>query len=230
MTAAPIEPPIVRMLAFIPVAAPVWAGGTLATTMVAMEANASPMPRPNTPATRAICHCASCHSVRKPRARAPSPEPVTRRALEPKRGARRALSMPETNIARSIGSIRSPDAVTLAPKPYPALAGVWTKPGRKDQIAYMPAPNRRAARLVVHTAGSRMILRSMRGLAARDSAYSQAAARTAARPRSPRTRAEPQPQVPAWLSGSRSATSHPDRSTAPSQLTFPDALLGDSGT
>jgi hypothetical protein len=29
--------------------------------------------------------------------------------------------------------------VTLAPKPYPADDGVHTKPGRKDQIAYMPA-------------------------------------------------------------------------------------------
>ena len=36
--------------------------------------------------------------------------------------------MPEKNIATSIGSISRPEAVTLAPKPYPAELGAWTKP------------------------------------------------------------------------------------------------------
>ncbi len=218
------------MLAFMPVAAPVCSGGTLPTMRLAMEAKASPMPRPKMPATRAICHCWSCQRARIAQATAPRAAPVVSRALAPTTGSRRPLSTPETNIASSIGSISRPDAVTLAPKPYPADDGVCTKPGRKDQIAYMPAPNSSAAVLVVHTDGRRITLRSMSGLLERASDNSQAAKSTTAAENRPTTRTEPQPQVPAWLSGSSRATSQPERSTAPSQLTRPSARLGDSGT
>jgi hypothetical protein len=221
---------MVRMLAFMPVAAPVCPAGTLPTIRLAMEAKARPMPRPKTPDTKAICHCSSCQSARKPQATAPSAAPVVSSFFAPSTGSSRPLRMPETNIAISIGSMSSPDAVTLAPNPYPAELGVWTKPGRKDQIEYMPAPNSSAAVLVVHTAGSRMTRRSISGERDRDSDSSHSAKSTTAAANSPITRAEPQPHWPAWLSGSSSATSHADSRTAPSQLTRPSARLGDSGT
>ncbi|EST35393.1 hypothetical protein M878_06120 [Streptomyces roseochromogenus subsp. oscitans DS 12.976] len=76
VSAAPMEPPTVRMLAFIPVAAPVCSGGTLPAMRLAIEAKASPMPSPNRPATTAICHWASCQKVRNPQASAPRAAPV----------------------------------------------------------------------------------------------------------------------------------------------------------
>ena len=45
----PIEPPIVRTLAFIPVATPVWVAGTASTTRFDIAENAKPMPRPTRP-------------------------------------------------------------------------------------------------------------------------------------------------------------------------------------
>jgi hypothetical protein len=46
MTAAPMLPPIVRMLAFMPLATPVCDGGTAATTSADIAAKASPNPMP----------------------------------------------------------------------------------------------------------------------------------------------------------------------------------------
>ncbi len=97
-------------------------------------------------------------------------------------------------------------------------------------MEYMPAPNSSAAVLVVHTAGSRSTRRSMRGVRERASVTSQTPNSTTAAANRPSTFAEPQPHCPAWLSGSNRATSQPESSTAPLQLTFPPARLGDSGT
>ena len=49
MTAEPIAPPIVRMLAFMPLATPVCCGGTAAMIRLARQANARPMPKPVKP-------------------------------------------------------------------------------------------------------------------------------------------------------------------------------------
>ncbi len=46
MTAAPMLPPIVRMLAFMPLATPVCEGGTAATISADMAENARPNPTP----------------------------------------------------------------------------------------------------------------------------------------------------------------------------------------
>ena len=47
MTAAPMAPPMVRMLAFIPLATPVCAGGTAWTIRLDMAEKASPRPTPS---------------------------------------------------------------------------------------------------------------------------------------------------------------------------------------
>ena len=49
ITAAPMLPPIVRMLAFMPVAAPVCSAGTAATTLADIAEKASPKPTPRMP-------------------------------------------------------------------------------------------------------------------------------------------------------------------------------------
>ena len=46
ITAAPIEPPIVRTLAFMPLATPVCSGGTATTTSVDIDAKERPKPTP----------------------------------------------------------------------------------------------------------------------------------------------------------------------------------------
>jgi len=48
MTAAPIEPPMVRTLAFMPLATPVCSGGTATTTRADIDAKARPKPTPST--------------------------------------------------------------------------------------------------------------------------------------------------------------------------------------
>ena len=52
ITAAPMEPPIVRMFAFMPLATPVWSAGTAATIRFARQAKTSPIPAPITALAR----------------------------------------------------------------------------------------------------------------------------------------------------------------------------------
>ena len=95
---------------------------------------------------------------------------------------------------------------------------------------YIPTPNRKATRLFVHTAGTRIMCMSISGWRERSSTAIQAAARTTARARRPRTFGEPHPQLGASLTPRRRATSQPDSSTAAGQLIRPAVLTGDSGT
>ena len=74
------------------------------------------------------------------------------------------------------------------------------------------------------------MLMSTSGSAERDSARTQAASSTSPTANSPITRGESQPHVGASLKPSRIATSQPDSSDAPSQLTRPGLRTGDSGT
>ena len=46
ITAAPIDPPMVRMLAFMPLATPTWFAGTDSTMRLDIAANARPSPTP----------------------------------------------------------------------------------------------------------------------------------------------------------------------------------------
>ena len=52
IAADPMLPPIVRMLAFIPLATPVWDGGTATTMSADIAENASPNPIPISPVAR----------------------------------------------------------------------------------------------------------------------------------------------------------------------------------
>src|ERR1700730_14771029 len=87
-----------------------------------------------------------------------------------------------------------------------------------------------ATRLLVQTAGSRIIFMSISGVADRSSDQTQAAASTTAPASSPMTAGDPQPQTDASLSGTSSSTSHPDRRMAGSQLIVPGLRMGDWGT
>ena len=91
-------------------------------------------------------------------------------------------------------------------------------------------PMSSATRLFVHTPGRRIIFMSINGVAARSSDQTQAAARSTAPASSPMTAGDPQPQSDASLSGTSSATSQPDSSTAGSQLIVPGLRIGDCGT
>ena len=126
-------------------------------------------------------------------------------------------------------SIR-PERVMLAPNPYPAEDGVCTNSGRNANIAYSPMPMSSATRLFVQTPGRRIIFMSISGVAARSSDQTQAAASSTAAASSPMTAGDPQPQSDASLSGTSSATSQPDSSTAGSQLIVPGLRMGDWGT
>ena len=53
--------------------------------------------------------------------------------------------------------------MTLAPNPYPDDVGVCRNSGRKAMTEYMPTPNKKATRLFVHTAGTRIIRMSING-------------------------------------------------------------------
>jgi hypothetical protein len=94
----------------------------------------------------------------------------------------------------------------------------------------MPTPISSATRLFVQTAGTRIIFMSISGVGDRSSDQAQAAASTAATANRPITAPEPHPQSGASLSGTGSATSHPDSRTAGSQLISPGLRTGDSGT
>ncbi len=94
----------------------------------------------------------------------------------------------------------------------------------------MPTPSSSDTRLVVHTAGMRIIRMSISGCDELDSAMTHATARTTEAISRAITETEPQPHVGPSLTPSSNATSHADSKTAPGQLSFPAVRTGDSGT
>ena len=97
-------------------------------------------------------------------------------------------------------------------------------------MAYMPKPKSSATRLVVHTAGSRIIVMSISGDADRcstgdpeDAEHDRGGEQAEARP-------DVQPHVAPSLTPTSSATSQPDNRTAASTLIRPGVRTGDSGT
>lgn len=94
----------------------------------------------------------------------------------------------------------------------------------------MPTPISSATRLLVHTAGSRIMSMSISGAAARRSLHTQTTANTSAATSSPITLPEPQPHSGASLSATSSATSQAESSSAGSQLIRPGVRTGDGGT
>src|ERR1700733_11387790 len=97
-------------------------------------------------------------------------------------------------------------------------------------MANIPNPKSNAARLVLHTAGMRIIFMSTKGESDRFSETAQTTIRTAVAPSRPMTDALPQPHVGAYEMASRPVTSQADIRPAPSQLMRPGARTGDSGT
>src|SRR6266498_952940 len=224
ITAAPIEPPIVRRLALVPLAAPVWVGGTAWTTSVVIEAKARPMAKPRIADDVASSQRWVWASARAALAMVLRPAAAASwvRGLS----GRRPLRMPARNMVTSMGSISSPASVGLAAKPF----GDWMSWGRNAQVANMAAPKSKATVLVGQTAGRRSMRMSISGLLDRSSTVVQAAMPTAERASRVSTRGDVQPHAGAWLTASRSATSQPDSSAVAAQLMRPGVRTGDGGT
>ncbi len=102
--------------------------------------------------------------------------------------------------------------------------------GRNAKTPNIAAPKSSDTRLVVQTAGRRIIRMSMSGSAERSSVTIQPAKKITARANNPRVRPEDHPQVAPLLSGSSRVTSQPARSTAENQLIRPRAPAGEGGT
>ena len=113
----PIAPPTVRMLAFIPVATPVWVPGTACTIRFVIAENASPMPRPASASAKYTCHSALCATARNANAKPPISPPATSGIFDPTAAVIGPMASPTRIIAMVAGSIASPAAVTDAPKP-----------------------------------------------------------------------------------------------------------------
>ena len=126
--------------------------------------------------------------------------------------------------------MKSPACVTDAPKPNPVDVGSSTNCGTRTNDANIPKPNTNAARFVVHTGGSRIIVhvdeRHPRAPLDPDPDDEQHRRRASR----PSVRAEVQPQLGPSLTATSSATSQPASSAAPGKSTRPGVLIGDSGT
>ena len=113
----PITPPIVRMTVFMPVATPVSVGRTEVTTIVAIAANASTMPKPRATLPRTICHGWSCQIANEA---IPAPViaiPATRGTRQPSRLPSLPASGPPSRPISAPGSRYRPVVVALTPKP-----------------------------------------------------------------------------------------------------------------
>src|SRR5271155_474211 len=93
------------------------------------------------------------------------------------------------------GSRYRPDTTTEAPKPKPVLLGSCANCGKTMNEAYMPAPSRKAARLVVHTPRMRIIVMSISGFLLRTSTAIQSADTAKPASSSPSVFDDPQPQA-----------------------------------
>src|ERR1039457_5943511 len=128
------------------------------------------------------------------------------------------------------GIKNSPEAVVLAVNPYPTLRGVWTNSGRNAKTEYMPMPKRKATRLLVHTAGTRIIFMSTTGSLTLSSTTTQTTSSTS--PSAPRASVlvANQPHVGASETANSNATSHADNNNAAEMEMRPGERSGDSGT
>jgi hypothetical protein len=99
---------------------------------------------------------------------------------------------------------------------------------RKD--AYIPAPSRKATRLVVHTPRIRIIAMSINGTSLRSSTSTQAVVSATPAASRPRVLGEPQPHVIVSEIAMSMQQKPAVISTAASQLTRPGTRTGDSGT
>ena len=153
ISADPMAPPIVRMLAFMPLATPVCAGGTAATIRFAMEEKATPKPAPMIVETR------RAPIGRRARGRRAGSWPLRRGCRRSARSSSRIAARagrrtapgrrPPRSAAAGAGRTRSPRRRTRSRR-----GGVCRNWGRNAKAAYIETPNSSATRLVAHTASS----------------------------------------------------------------------------
>ena len=214
----------------MPLAAPVWLGGTAWTTRLPSAAKASPIPTPRSAALISMSYGCPWATASRPKDSAVIPLPTITASLEPKRRATRPATDPSRLMPSAAGNRYRPATTTEAPKPNPVLVGSWANCGKTRNEAYMPAPSRNATRLVVHTPRMRIIAMSMSGSSLCSSTMIQAAVVARPKASSPIVLGEPQPQVIVSEIAMSTQQKPTDMRAAASQLTRPGTRTGDSGT
>ena len=116
-TWAPIDPPIVRMIVFMPVATPVSVGATASTTAFAIAAKANPMPSPMTAVPTMNSHWCACSSASQPKAIAEISAPRSSGTRAPYRPPIQPLIGPATSMTVVAGRRNRPAWITEALKP-----------------------------------------------------------------------------------------------------------------
>ena len=114
---APTDPPIVRMIVFMPVATPVSVGSTASTTELAMAANANPIPSPMIAVPTMNCHSWACSRASQPKAVAEMIVPSINGSRDPYRLPSQPLSGPANSMTVVEGTMNSPASITDALKP-----------------------------------------------------------------------------------------------------------------
>ena len=107
--------------------------------------------------------------------------------------------------------------------------GSWAYWGSTMNEAYMPAPSRNAARLVVHTPRIRIIVMSISGSRLRISFVTHSAQNTSPMANTPSVLGEPQPQTVVCAMAISTADMPMLIRTAETQLTVAFDRTGDSG-
>jgi hypothetical protein len=100
--AEPSEPPMLRMLAFMPLATPVWCGGTASTIGFDIAAKASPKPPPKRAMATATCHTRSCAMASRIIGETVSAAPNARTGCAPNLVDIDPDAEPSTNMASDI--------------------------------------------------------------------------------------------------------------------------------
>ena len=155
--------------------------------------------------------------------------PINSGSFDPYRPPIQPETGPATSMTRAEGSMNRPAAVTVAPKPKPALVGTWTNWGIRMNEPNIPKPTSSAVMLVVRTGRRRIIRMSTSGSGWRISKPIQASVKAIASTITPIVVGDVQPQVSPSLTAMSRATRPPVNRAAPPQSTLAGLLTGDSG-
>ena len=190
MTADPMEPPIVRMFAFIPLATPVCSRGTEAMTTPARLEKTRPEPTPWTVVATYSCQVASWKSAMDAKATAEHRARHDHRRA-PKAWISREVQKPTRKLATADGSSRP----GLADRGAEAVAG---RRRRLQELGQEPERREHAEpddgdQLVVQMPRRRIIRMSINGTGTRVSTRTHTTRTTAATANSPRTRGRSSP-------------------------------------
>lgn len=108
---------MVRMLAFMPVAAPVWLSGTPAITMLATAARRNPNVAPSRASSATTIQARWLAVASRPKVQALTTRSPISSDLGPTRPRILPEAVPTTNDETDSGSIMNPEAVAPTPKP-----------------------------------------------------------------------------------------------------------------